>query len=210
MHSKTFENTEGDDFTVVGEPEDLESLSQEAVFIIPFRDSNSELKGLVTYAGISPILKLNRRGVYGNGTAINTVENLKCFDIEGGAEVEYQLAGYLALLKMTEGRPTSIVVAQPRFDQITDPFDRASEVMLGYKRAWDEENEEALEAVREEAGKIAHKAAYNWFSLAGLRRRLENIRVTACYSTPEQTGISLCEIMSPGQKPLFNNLQGEG
>lgn len=161
----------------------------------------------MSYAGIAPTLKLDRKGMFGHGTTMGTVENLKQFDCEEPEDILYQIEGYQALLRMTGGRPISIVVAEPSLANVTDPMDRLFEIMDGYKSIWDGKNQEALAAVRDEAIQSAHKTAFGWFQPGGLRRRLRNSSVTAFYSTPAQSAEGLYQITHPGQEPFFNNLQ---
>ena len=71
------------------EPENTR-LSQQAIFIV---DYGSNI-GMVLEGGVVPLVKINRKGVYGHGSAIQ-LSSTKFVDGDNSSGIDAQVDGYI-------------------------------------------------------------------------------------------------------------------
>ena len=179
------------------EPENTK-LSQQAIFIV---DYGSNI-GMVLEGGVVPLVKINRKGVYGHGSAIQ-LSSTKFVDGDNSSGIDAQVDGYMSVLRMTKGDPVSVVV-----------IDNPSQVDIGaamktYKDQYLAENSKELTEQRRQVGKQLHDIAFSWRSLSGIRRRLQDSSFTGYYGAGKELMARLADITHPGAPCHYDNLEAK-
>ncbi len=181
--------------------ERTDDLAEKVVMVIPY-ESQSGSRIFVAYGQAIPAIKVNPESYLEGKVALATANLFypeKIVPIHSKLDAQKQVDGYLALLRMTEGQPTSVALAEGEADL---PISKRIE--LAFHMYNEQLAFESIDRVVEHAKRAAEIVASSAFdpdTRAGRRRILENASITAYFGAPIKALKGAASVTHPGRRP---------